>query len=77
MIMRKTRGYMFYNDSPLSTLINVGMWGFSFFAGHQHGRHSVIKEIESKRREDEIIALRREVQELKRKMSPPPIPPRG
>lgn len=74
----KTRGYMFYDDSPLSTLINVGMWGFSFFAGHQSGKQSALKEIESRKREDEILTLRREIQELRRKIAtPPPIPPRS
>lgn len=61
---------MFYDDSPLSTLLNVGMWGFSFFCGHKHGEASAFKKIEAHNKECEIANLRRQVEELKRMITP-------
>lgn len=65
---------MFYDDSPLSTLLNVGMWGFSFFCGHKHGEATALKKIEDHQRETEIQNLRRQIEELNRKLTPPSKP---
>lgn len=57
---------MFYDDSPLSTLLNVGMWGLSFCLGHKIGRNSAMVEMEGRQKECEIQALKRQVEELTR-----------
>ena len=65
---------MFYDDSPLSTLINVGMWGASFWLGDINGRNKAMQEITAQQRDNEIQALRNQIAELKKMMTPPPIP---
>jgi len=65
---------MFYDDSPLSTLLNVGMWGFSFFCGHQSGKNAALKQISDQQRDAELQQLRQQVAELSRKLTPPPKP---
>jgi hypothetical protein len=57
---------MFYDDSPFSTLINVGMWGFSAFVGYKRGEANALKIMEDRQKEIEIQALRRQVEELTR-----------
>lgn len=60
---------MFYDDSPLSTILNVGMWGFSFYCGHKHGEASAMNKVEAQQRDNEINDLRRQVQELNKKIN--------
>lgn len=60
---------MFYDDNPLSNLLSIGMFGLSYFVGHQSGKSAALMEMEARAKENEVQALRRQVEELSRKIN--------
>jgi hypothetical protein len=57
---------MFFDDSPLCVLLNVGMWATGFWLGSIHGRNTAFRQVSTESKEREIQQLRRELEELKR-----------
>jgi hypothetical protein len=61
---------MFYDDNPLSNLLTIGMFGLSYFCGHQSGKTAAIFEMEGRQKDAELQALRRQVDELSKRLTP-------
>lgn len=62
---------MSYDDNPLTSLIAMIIFGLSYFIGHKTGKSAAIVEMEGRQKDAELQALRKQVDELSKRLTPP------
>ncbi len=57
---------MFREESPIMPLLRIAAMGCAYYWGKQEGKAEVTREQQDRKRDEEIAALKRQLNDLKR-----------